>query len=268
MLTKNRWLVSNLEGVNKGKCDQFTVKLHPYVFDEMTFMDAAAYTARLIQSQHSDLHIGLSGGADSEFIVRLFHMLNIPFTVVHVKFTGSQDNFLVDNLCSELGLKKIVNIWVDEETIYKYWIKNLYFKLNSDGLNHTFQMMVVDKVKEREGTCILGETHIYDPDPMKSIVRAFKFLPDFHSKNVIPFYYYTLELTYAEMKQVRPGETAQQFKARVRGTPLRKHKSYPQFSKETMKWYNNWIERLNPEKLMHDMGTPQDFLNTMKGYVR
>lgn len=266
MKINNNWFQSNF--LNKS-AERFEVKIVPYPFIPLPFMKAAEHTAKLIQIRYNDrqLYLGLSGGADSEFIARLFTRLGIPFAPIIIKSgVNNEDVMNAIDLCAELELTPFV-VRRTQDDVVRYYLDKIYPHHN-DGLIHVHQMLVVEKAAELGGVAILGETHIYDPDPTRSVVKAFKFLPDLLYTDVIPFYYYTLELTYAEMKEVREGEAAQQFKARVRGTTPRYVKTLPIFVADDLYYQQRRLEQtLRPEWLYHDMGTPKGFLERVEEYT-
>lgn len=268
MLTNQRWLKSNLQSVVNGFGVKFETMFMPYQFKPISFHQAAEYTANLIRySYNQELCLGLSGGADSEYIARLLHSMKIKFLPVIIDYPGNEEEIKrAYALCYELGLSP-QSIPVTEHDIIKYYIQNTYQCYRNDGLNHTFQLMVVDYAQKLNLIAILGETHIFDPNPNKSIMRAFKFLPDLYYSSVVPFYYYTIELTFAEMIEIKDGETAAAFKARIRETQYRE-KIFPQYSHESYRLYQNCVASLNPQTLAHDMGTPSDFIKSMEVYIK
>lgn len=265
MKINNNWFQSNF--LNKS-AQRFEVKIVPYPFIPTSFADAAVFTAKLIQQRYNDrqLYLGLSGGADSEFVARLLTRLGIPFAPIIVKSgINNEDVMNAIDLCAELALTPFV-VRRTQDDVIKYYLDKIY-PLHNDGLIHVHQLLVVEKAAELGGVAILGETNIYDPDPTRAVVKAFKFLPDLIYSDVIPFYYYTLELTYAEMKEVREGETAQEFKSRVRGTAPHR-KVIPTFIYDDLYLeYYRLSKLLHPEWLYHDMGTPADFIKQVEPYI-
>lgn len=267
MLIYQDWMKSNIGEVLYGMQGSFRVWFEPYRFQPQSFMQEAEYTAKLISySYPEDLCLGLTGGADSEFIARLFSRLKINFLPIIVKSPCNEHDWhRAIRLCNELDLPYYESE-VTEEEVLNYFVDITYKKYHNDGLNYTYQMMVADLAKTMGMVAILGETHVYDPNPSQSIVRAFKFLADFRYHDVIPFYYYTPSIALAEMKEIRDTDTAQAFKSRVRGTVYR-DKIYPKYSPDTMLVYHSCIETLDKKKLMYDMGTPQDFINQMEKFI-
>jgi hypothetical protein len=266
MRTVNGWMHSNFFDIALGRADKFVCEYHPYHFKPMPFHEAAEYTARtIVTNNNRPLYIGLSGGPDSEYVTRLFCKLHIPFTPIIISTEINQaDVTYATEICNELNITPII-VHATEQDIIDYYFRVIY-PCRNEGITHVFQMLVVEKAKELNGVPILGETHVFDPDPMKSIVKAFKFLPDIISPQVIPFYYYTLELTYAEIKEIRPHETSQEFKARVRGTKYRPQKILPKY--KINQSYHEAVKKLKPEWLRCDMGSPQEFVKLMESYIK
>jgi hypothetical protein len=264
----NNWITSNFLDIAYNRSERFQVQFHPYPFTPMQFHDAAVYTMNLIKEQTTKpLYLGLTGGADSEYIARLLCKHSIGFTPIIVD-SGCIDKDVVyaKMLCDELALEPMI-VTVSEDELLGFYLTQIA-PYRSDGLTHSHQLLAIDTAKRYRGTCIVGESNIFDPNPSKAIFKAFKFLPDLRYDDVIPFYYYTLELTYAEMKEVRVGEMAQLFKARVRGTKLRQTKFVPKYNTGTLSEYQRCVNAFHPDLLMHDMGTPKDFVKYMETFIK
>jgi hypothetical protein len=265
MQTLNNWLESNFLDIAAGKSNLFQVQFHPYKFTPMKFDEAAEYTAKLISFLPGPLYLGLTGGSDSEFVARTLVKFNIPFEPIIVASGANfMDVMYAVRLCDELKLKPI-KVTVTQNELLRYYRKHIA-PANSDGLTHVHQMLAVEKAKELNGTIILGETHVYDPEPRRAVVKAFKFLPDLIYDRVIPFYYYTLELTYAEMKAVTKFDDAQSYKAWMRQTSIRS-KYKPKYNEDVIHAFQQCTTYLHPDLLMHDMGTPQLFLKYMESFI-
>lgn len=269
MRTLNNWITSNFYEIAHGSSNKLLVEFNPYNFKPLPFHEAALYTARLIQDRYTELpmYLGLTGGADSEYIARLFCKHKIPFTPIVVNSGAVDDDVhFARLLCDELDLRPVV-ISCNQYQLLEYYKQNV-FPANSDGLTHCHQLLAADAAQQLGGVCVFGETHLFDPDPSRAIVKAFKFLHDIRRPLTIPFYYYTLELTYAEMKEVRAGESAQEFKARVRGTTFRAQKIQPIYSNDVIRQYDACVRLLHTDVLMHNMGTPQTFIQEMETFIQ
>jgi hypothetical protein len=270
MRTHNWWVRSNFNDVAAGRADVFNCGFYPRLFTPMPFHLAAAYTAAKIWQEFDGrkFFIGLSGGPDSEYVVELFYQLHIPFTPIIVRSGINEEDFEnAMSICHDLALNPIVHTCTEQD-IVDYYFRVIYPHHN-EGITHVHQMLAIEKAKQLGGVIVLGESHVCDTadtTPTTPIMRAYKFLPDLISSLVIPFYYYTVELTYAEMSEVRENETAQEYKARVRGTRLRPKKVLPKY--KTNQSYHEAVKALKPEWLSCNMGTSREFLEQMEKYIR
>ena len=109
MATENDWVDTNIYERCLIPNLSFHVRLRPYPFREMKFQDAADYTAKRIYEKHKKIYVALSGGADSEFVVRVFHRNNIPFDVIIVKTSGNfKELQYAFKTCKELSIEPII----------------------------------------------------------------------------------------------------------------------------------------------------------------
>lgn len=71
----------------------------------MSFMDAADYTANLIASRYNNIHVALSGGLDSEFVAKTLLKNNILFTpVIVLTDTNGPEVWYAHKFCAENNL--------------------------------------------------------------------------------------------------------------------------------------------------------------------
>ena len=89
MIIENNWLVTNIKSRLQDSFLEFDVSITNYPYSVVSFETACNNVAKKIQNLNKPIYIGYSGGADSEFVVRLFNTLNIPFTSITVKGPGN-----------------------------------------------------------------------------------------------------------------------------------------------------------------------------------
>ena len=80
MITKNNWLATNLAERTINPTVDFELIINPYPFKKMDFNSAVEMTIKEIAGKYSNFYLGLSGGYDSEFVLRAFHKFGIPIT--------------------------------------------------------------------------------------------------------------------------------------------------------------------------------------------
>jgi hypothetical protein len=167
MITKNNWLTSNIAERQNNPCADFTVKLNPYPFEVLNFTDAAELAALDIANNYSNLYVALSGGLDSDYIVRLFHRLGIKFVTIIVCCGNEIENQYAYETCKELGINPVV-IHMSENTFKEYYYEYIFKKLNGVGWNSTQVIAAANYAKERNGVLLTGNHFLGDGNELVS----------------------------------------------------------------------------------------------------
>jgi hypothetical protein len=242
MSTHNNWVKQNLNERRDNPAASFKVEINPYYYKEMSFHDAADYTAKLISEKHDKLYLALSGGADSDFVLHCFQRCNLPINVVIVKTTGNDEElsyaykscekFKIDPIILELSDKEYLNIYYEEV------IKKIF----GYGIYSVPSIVACRYAKENDGVLIIGEHMIEGQKPDETgVVRmrpAFNEW-DFYNEFLIgeewniPFFNYTLELACAMIGSIN-SDPIDVFKANLYGIEHRPIIDY-KFSDDFMK---------------------------------
>lgn len=128
----DNWLTINY-GLND--VDNFSIETNlKNELRSINFYEAADYTANLISKKYNNIHIALSGGLDSEFVVKVFLRNNLNFTpVIIINETTEYESWYAFKFCKENNLKaKILDftgIKKHSELLKKILIKSIYLNV-------------------------------------------------------------------------------------------------------------------------------------------
>jgi hypothetical protein len=152
------WIKTNLnERISDPSLD-FKVELQRQSFERLPFNDAAINLANHIKNNYNKkIYVCLSGGMDSEFLVRLFHKLKIDFTALIAKpETFSAEREYAYELINELKIPFKILTFTDKQWLQTYY-KWIHKKYNSHNLSAIFFYLA--EYVESEGGMIVDGTH-------------------------------------------------------------------------------------------------------------
>lgn len=236
MLTKNNWLTTNLPDRFTNPTVDFQLIFDLYPFKKMNFESAVEMTVKEIASKHSNFYLALSGGCDSEFVLRAFHKFNIPITPIIVGNGNDYDErkYAFD-ACKELGITP-VEIYISDDEFIEYCREKIFKKFNGIGYHATQVMFAAEYAEKNNGVLItgghlIGESGPYSVDAEWAILAEYACYTGYAYPNIvnINFYLYTVELMYS-MFPDSPSGTWGQHRHKLLGLEYRE-KSRPWYSK-------------------------------------
>ena len=275
MATENDWVDSNIFERLLIPALSFHVRLRPHPFREMSFQDAADYTAKRIYEKNKNIFVALSGGADSDFVVRVFHRNNIPFTPIIVKTSGNFKELIwAYRTCDKLNLTPIILELNDAQYLNIYY-EEVIKKIRGYGIYSVPSIHACRYAKEHDGVLIIGE-HMIEGEKEdkngKKTIRPEMNEWDCYNEAIIgneysiPFFLYTIELTYAMLNAVEE-MPIDMWKCKLYGIDYRPIMSYefaPAF-KKAIKQINlsNW-RTADPNHSFGDRFALIEFLDLWK----
>lgn len=208
MITKNNWLRSNIDSRLVDPSTNIDLVFDLYPFKDISFLDAANHACSEIYNDHRTLFLALSGGVDSEYVLRAFHRMKIPIQPIIVCCGNEEENKRAHELCNELSITPVV-INVSEQDFLYYFLEYIYKKLNGVGYNSTQLLFAQEYASRNNGIVIAGEHLIYDDDSTitnKEYLVAHEW--DFYGSsnfdgNIINFFTYTPELVYSMFPKIQ-----------------------------------------------------------------
>ena len=170
MLCRDNWVDFSWDGasVRTGK-ENIRVEFRQRAKTLINFDLACDMAAREIYDTHTDLYLGLSGGADSEYVATCFHRNGIPFTPVILQYNLATSNdqvyesWYAKQWCRQHNVEPlIVNI---DDYVTSEREKNLYFKLKPRLIGGAVTTGFLKSfVEDRGGKLLSGFQLEYYPD--------------------------------------------------------------------------------------------------------
>lgn len=231
MATESNWITTNLANRRYNPLTTFTVTLRPYYFDEMTFQEAADFTARKIYSKHKKLFLAFSGGADSDFVFHCFVKNNIPFTPIIVKTSGNiKELAYALKTCDKFNITpKIIDL--DDSDFLKIYHNLIVKQINGRGAWSIPAIVACEYARDNDGVLIIGEHMLDTLKADNDIVPAMNEWDFYNEVFVgeqfnIPFFNYTVELFYSMVNAITDNMNLRQLKAKLYGFEERPIMSY------------------------------------------
>lgn len=225
MSTENDWITTNLANRRYNPIAQFAVTLRPYFFDEMSFQEAADFTARKIYTKQKKLFLSFSGGADSDFVFRCLKRNNIPFTPIIVKTSGNTKELAYAlKTCLEYDVQPHIIDLTDAEFL-KLYHSLVVKQINGRGVWSIPSVIACEYARDNDGVLIIGE-HMLDTLKSSNDIEPAMNEWDFYNETFIgdqfniPFFNYTVELFYAMVNAI-DNVPLDQFKANLYGIEQR-----------------------------------------------
>jgi hypothetical protein len=211
MITKNDWLTTNINQRFKDRTCNFEAYLNLYPFKKIDFYTACDNAAIEIYEKYKNLYLGLSGGLDSEYVLRVFHRLKIPIIPIIVSFCNEKENDYAYKVCRELNITPVTVKPSNKEFIKTYY-EEIHMKYNGLGIHMTH--VFIAKQSAKNGTFIggahmmgdsflqnnevLGYYNIIDSNNFFSTVESDHYIPD-----VVDLMLYKPEITYSIIGQAK-----------------------------------------------------------------
>jgi hypothetical protein len=227
MRTRNSWLTTNLSKRLSNPTLDFEISINPYPFKKMKFDDAVYMTVKEIANNYSNLYLGLSGGSDSEFVLRAFHKHNIPITPIIVLYANEVESKYAYKVCEELKITPVEIVLTDDQFL-NCLEEKIYKRFNGPAYNLPHVMFAAEYTEKNNGTLICGNHLIGDGDDLIIDDKfAFSNEWDYYIEytyplvNKIDLFLYTIEIMYSMFPE--PGEgTWNEYKQKLFNIEYRK----------------------------------------------
>jgi len=205
MKTKNDWFTSNIAERFTDPGSPFDVNINLYPFKKIDFKSAVKLTIKEIANSYSNLYVALSGGLDSEFVLRAFNQLDISIIPIIVCYGNELENKYAYKVCKELSINPIT-ISVSDNEYLECFTERIYKKFNGVGIHTTQVLFAADYVEKNNGVLITGNHLIGDGNEIISeenyaSSNEWDFYVEYTHPSIvhIDLLLYTLEIAHASL---------------------------------------------------------------------
>ena len=199
-MTKDDWLTSNLLG-RKGTNEPFKLTIKPTRFDKVPYRDATMNAAREIGNLSDKIFVALSGGMDSESVVRIFHSAGVKLYPIIVAFSGNElERQYAFRVCEELKIEPIV-IDMTNIDIVKYYIMVGEY-VDNVAVHSLPTIRAQMYAKEHGGILVTGDEILPSNDHIDSVLwYEWDYYHSMISRDNVGFFIYSAELVYSMMNE-------------------------------------------------------------------
>ena len=211
----NNWWTWNLEVKPFPEESVFRVDLCPTEpVRQMSFQDAADYTAELIAQKFKNLHVAMGGGLDSEFVATVLLRNNIPFVPVvgYIKNSKNVDFHYALEWCHQHSLTpKLIEFELDDPRLVKQAMA-VASTYHLERSRLYIALAIIDYISSVGGHALTGDPSIgytdTDENFYNGIGDTFEIWPvelmptAFNPSHPGAFFFYTPELVLAQATEL------------------------------------------------------------------
>lgn len=226
MATEKNWLRHNLMDRFIDPMVDFKVEINypGCTWADRNFKDTAILNAKIIYAHYPNLFLSFSGGADSDFVFRTLKTASVPFTPIIVKTHANKLELeYAFHTCREYNVTPVEIELSDKDYLTRY-DKQVTRHINGIGIAAIPGMVACEYAKSQGGTLIIGE-HMIDNDDTKIWpgMNEWDFYNEvfYGEESSIPFFNYSIHLTYAMVSAIEPTMPIAEWKHRLYGIDFR-----------------------------------------------
>ena len=188
----------------------------------MPFQAAADYTARCLAKKYSKLHLGFSGGLDSEFVGEVFVRNNIPFVpvILDCEMTKLESSRAFE-WCDSKSIEPYVIEYPDNEKLVLDIIRLGHSIQETPGIS-IFPMIIDEFIPGADLVTGFGEP-FHNGDIIGDIleIESHDFYLEANTNHPGAFFSYTPELFFSLIQEVDCTLDTQTAKSNLYGIPNR-----------------------------------------------
>lgn len=260
MKTENDWLKNNLHERLTDPSADLKIEVYIQSYKKTTFHRAVIDLAYRL-ADHK-LCIGLSGGIDSEYLVRKFHSLDLPFeTIIVSSKCYNEETAIAFRICSELNINPTI-IEISQADVIKRYKNDIFDKFNSAGIGGVPAVMIGEYAEKNNMIYLKAEHMIDEINGQATVgVNEWDFYNDVLYDTTVNFFMHTPEIVYTMIKDIRFGESSQHFKCRLYDIPYR-DKIYLTLPHTIRQYIRNTRDARKHKPISNWQMTPHDFMRT------
>ena len=188
----------------------------------MPFQAAADYTARCLAKKYSKLHLGFSGGLDSEFVGEVFVRNNIPFVpvIINCEMTKNETERAFE-WCDSKSITPYIIEYLDNEKLVLDIIRLGHSIQETPGIS-IFPMIIDEFIPGADLVTGFGEP-FHNGDIIGDIleIESHDFYLEANTNHPGAFFSYTPELFFSLIQEVDCTLDTQTAKSNLYGIPNR-----------------------------------------------
>lgn len=228
-MTENDWLTHNLHERLTNLNTDLKVTIKSYDSEQLSFKDASDRIVQKIANLNKPIFISLSGGMDSEYVLKCFMDNKIDVTPIIVKTDGNlYESSYAFHFCRKNDITPIVLENFNNQDILKIFYNDIFKKINGVGIHSVPALISGRYAEDNNGILIRGEHLIEDDVDWNASIKGigsneYDFYNDtlIHKENTYYFFLHDINIAKAMVREIRVDETAQEFKHRIYGIPYR-----------------------------------------------
>jgi hypothetical protein len=232
-MLENNWLEHNLYSRLDNPNIDFQIYIKPYSFQEQTFEAASKDVVQKLCELNKKIFVSLSGGMDSEYVMKSFLKSNAYAVPIIVKTEGNlYESSYAFHFCKQNNLQPIV-LEKSNIEILKIFNDDIVRKINGVGINSVPALISGRYAQDHNGILIRGEHLIEDDVDWNTDIKGissneYDFYNDvlIEKNNTYYFFLHTINIVNAMIKEIQSEETAQEYKFRLYQVPFRPKFSY------------------------------------------
>lgn len=259
MSVSQQWIRSNVDGL---PCDlEVSLSAYKGVDLSMSFNDASMQAARMIGERRRPIFIGMSGGMDSEYVIKVFIECGISFTPIIVETTGNRlELSYAYSMLERNSLRARVISMTEADVLSVYHDK--FIPISAYGHNAVPSYMAGMEAEQSGGIFVMAE-HLIDEQPDGSIrVGANEW--DFYNDRLINpgnthyFFNYTPNISLSMVNLLDDSDDAQSYKHRIYDVPYRPKMKY-EYSSAFNDVLRSIKRRIQPHNPSYSFGSPGEY---------
>lgn len=222
--------VTNIHQFAKQPETDFKIEFRPSKIEGLSFYEASVRTAKQLANKYDDLHLALSGGMDSEYVLHIFYEngINVKPVIFKSKITGFETNYAIQ-FCKKRNIKyELVELSV--ETHVRFIYDKIRMSIKGNGIYTAPVLYLIEKYKKPFITGYGDPFKVTNPfDTMSEELELMEwdFYTDLYENQPAPFFCQNTEIFASLIREIEYDLPLQEAKSRLYGIDWR-----PKFTSE------------------------------------
>ena len=215
----------------------FQIEFTPSKIEGINFYEASVRTAKHLANKYDDLHLALSGGMDSEYVLHIFYenAIDVKPVIFKSKITGFETNYAIQ-FCNKRNIKyELVELSV--ETHIRFMYEKIRMQIKGNGIYTAPVLYLIDKYKKPFITGYgdpFKVTNTFGTMSEELELMEWDFYTDLYKTQPAPFFCQNTEIFAALIREIEYDVPLQEAKSRLYGVDWR-----PKFTSENGPYHHS-----------------------------